>query len=43
MAADRKRGWVRPTLRPLTTADSRADVQDVPATNGIPISGGGGN
>jgi hypothetical protein len=31
-----KRGWVRPTARPLTTVDSRADVPDSPVQNGTP-------
>jgi hypothetical protein len=27
--------WTEPSVRPLTETDSRADVQDVPATNGV--------
>jgi len=38
MAADRKSTWVRPAARPLTAGDSRADVEDVAAPNGIAIS-----
>jgi hypothetical protein len=33
-----KREWTPPTARPITAAGSRADVQDVPAPNGLPIS-----
>jgi hypothetical protein len=32
-----KATWERPAIRPLTETDSRADVQDVPATNGTSI------
>ena len=39
MAAARKAGWVRPAARPITASDSRADVPDVPVTNGGAISG----
>lgn len=38
-AAERKRTWVRPTARPITTTASRADLQDVPAQNGFSITG----
>jgi hypothetical protein len=38
MAAPRKRGWVRPTARPITNVDSRADVPDTLARNIISIS-----
>ena len=35
MANERKREWERPEARPVTETDSRADVQDVPANNGV--------
>ena len=38
MAADRKRSWVRPESRPVTDADSRADVPDAPVQNVIAVS-----
>jgi hypothetical protein len=30
-----KREWSQPESRPLTEAGSRADVDDVPVTNGV--------
>jgi hypothetical protein len=38
MTTHRKREWARPTVRPLTTSDSRADVPDTAAANGTTIS-----
>jgi hypothetical protein len=35
-----KRAWSHPESRPLTEADSRADVDDVPTPNGIAVSEG---
>ena len=34
-----KRIWRRPELTTLTEAESRADVDDVPAVNGLAVSG----
>ena len=39
MATTEKRTWERPTARPLTAEEGRADVLDVPALNAISISG----
>ena len=38
MAAARKRDWARPTARPITTTDSRADVPDTVVRNIVSIS-----
>jgi hypothetical protein len=35
MATPRKREWARPTARPITTSDGRADVPDTVAQNAI--------
>ena len=35
MAIAAKRAWQRPAVRPLTSAESRADVPDAPVQNTI--------
>ena len=34
MPTARKQAWARPVARPITASDSRADLPDIPVSNG---------